>query len=152
MSAKVTACRSTGTHGVVGDVNRFLRGRAGYFRQATPPLPADELSPFLPTQRTILVEILGLPVSARADAAKPHDVRTARDLLRDSLDGLPRVAAIVADRGYRGLRALAERHNLRLDSKAPPQGQTGFHPDRAALQDRARLRPARPLAPAVALL
>ncbi len=80
------------------------------------------------TKRTILVEILGLPVSARADPAKPHDVRTGRDLLRDSLDGLPRVGAIVADRGYRGLRALADRHNVRLEIKAPPKGQVGFKP------------------------
>jgi hypothetical protein len=80
------------------------------------------------TKRTILVEILGLPVSARADPARPHDVRVGRDLLRDSLAGLPRVGAIVADRGYRGLRALADRRNLRLDIKAPPKGQTGFRP------------------------
>ena len=80
------------------------------------------------TKRTLLVEILGLPVFARADPAKPHDVGTGRDLLRDSLDGLPRVRAIVADRGYRGLRALAERHNVRLDIKAPPKGQTAFRP------------------------
>jgi len=80
------------------------------------------------TKRTILVEILGLPLSARADPARPHDVRAGRDLLRDSLAGLPRVRAIVADRGYRGLRNLASRRNLRLDIKAPPKGQTGFRP------------------------
>ena len=80
------------------------------------------------TKRTILVEILGLPLSARADPAKPHDVRAGRDLLRDGLTGLPRVAAIVADRGYRGLRSLAERHDVRLDIKAPPKGQSGFVP------------------------
>ena len=40
---------------------------------------------------------------ARADPASPHDVRAGRDLLRDSLACLPRVRAIVADRGYRGL-------------------------------------------------
>jgi putative transposase len=80
------------------------------------------------TKRTILVEILGLPVSARADPARPHDVRVGRDLLRDSLAGLPRVGAIVAYRGYRGLCALADRRNLRLDIKAPPKGQTGFRP------------------------
>src|SRR6266581_3992219 len=69
------------------------------------------------TKRTILVEILGLPVSARADPAKPHDVRAGRELLRDSLAGLPRVGAIVADRGYRGLRTLAAGRNLQLDIK-----------------------------------
>ncbi len=80
------------------------------------------------TKRTILVEILGLPLSARADPARPHDVGAGRDLLHDSLAGLPRVRAIVADRGYRGLRNLACRRNLRLDIKAPPKGQTGFRP------------------------
>jgi putative transposase len=80
------------------------------------------------TKRTILIEILGLPMSARADPAKPHDVRVGRELLRDSLPGLPRVRAIVADRGYRGLRALAGRRNVRLDIKAPPKGQSGFRP------------------------
>ena len=80
------------------------------------------------TKRTILVEIPGLPLSARADPAKPHDVRAGRDLLRDSLAGLPRVGAIVADRGYRGLRALAAGRHLRLDIKAPPKGQVGFRP------------------------
>lgn len=80
------------------------------------------------TKRTILVEILGLPLSARADPARPHDVRAGRDLLHDSLAGLPRVRVIVADRGYRGLRNLASRRNLRLDIKAPPKGQVGFRP------------------------
>ena len=67
-------------------------------------------------------------MSARADPAKPHDVRAGRELLRDSLPGLPRIRAIVADRGYRGLRALADRRNVRLDIKAPPIGHSGFRP------------------------
>ena len=85
------------------------------------------------TKRTILVEILGLPLSARADPARPHDVRAGRDLLRDSLAGLPRVGAIVADRGYRGLRALAARRHLRLDINTPPKGPDRLQADRAAL-------------------
>lgn len=84
------------------------------------------------TKRTILVEILGLPLSARADPARPHDVRAGRDLLCDRLAGLPRVRAIVADRGYRGLRNLASRRNLRLDIK-PWADQPGA-------SDRARPR------------
>ncbi|MGH2381652.1 MAG: IS5/IS1182 family transposase, partial [Candidatus Limnocylindria bacterium] len=71
---------------------------------------------------------LGLPVSARADPARPHDVRVGRELLRDGLDGLPRIGAIVADRAYRGLRALADRRRLALDIKAPPRGRSGFTP------------------------
>lgn len=80
------------------------------------------------TKRTILVEILGLPLSARADPAKPHDVRVGRELLRERLAGLPRLRAIVADRGYRGLRWLADRCRVRLDIKAPPPGRSGFTP------------------------
>ena len=72
------------------------------------------------TKRTILVEILGLPMSARADPARPHDVRAGRDLLRDRLDGLPRVAAIVADRGYRGLAKPGRSRNASARHQAPP--------------------------------
>lgn len=35
------------------------------------------------TKRTLLVEILGLPVAAGACSARPHDVVAARELLRD---------------------------------------------------------------------
>ena len=78
------------------------------------------------TKRTLLVEILGLPLAARADSARPHDVSAARELLRDRLADLPSVRAIVGDRAYRGLAALAERKHLALDIKAPPPGVSGF--------------------------
>jgi putative transposase len=48
------------------------------------------------TKRTLLVEILGLPLAARADSARPHDVVSARELLRDRLPDLPSVRAISA--------------------------------------------------------
>ncbi len=54
------------------------------------------------TKRTLLVEILGLPLAARADSARPHDVVAARELLRDRLDELPRLAAIVRIVALRG--------------------------------------------------
>jgi hypothetical protein len=54
------------------------------------------------TKRTILVEILGLPIAARAGSARPHDVTAACELLGDRLADLPRVHAIVGDRAYRG--------------------------------------------------
>ncbi len=41
---------------------------------------------------------------------------------------MPRLAAIVADRGYQGLNHLAAAHNLRLDIKKPPKGASGFTP------------------------
>jgi putative transposase len=80
------------------------------------------------TKRTLLVEILGLPVAAEAGSARPHDVTAARELLRHELPGLARVRAIVGDRAYRGLTTLAARKGVRLDVKAPPAGVTGFTP------------------------
>jgi putative transposase len=80
------------------------------------------------TKRTILVDISGLPLSARADPARPHDVRVGRELLRQRLGHLPRLRSVVADRAYRGLEAVAERSALALDIKAPRRGQSGFTP------------------------
>jgi putative transposase len=45
------------------------------------------------TKRTLLVEILGLPLAARADSARPHDVVAARELLRDRLAPISRASA-----------------------------------------------------------
>lgn len=75
-----------------------------------------------------MVEILGLPIGARVDGAKPHDVRVGRELLREHLADFPRLQAIVADRGYRGLAKLAARKQLKLDIKAKPPGTKGFTP------------------------
>lgn len=82
------------------------------------------------TKRTLLVEILGLPLAAAAGSARPHDVRAGRELLRERLPGLPRVRAIVGDRAYRGLAKLAVRKRVGLDIKAPPAGRSGFTPIR----------------------
>jgi putative transposase len=80
------------------------------------------------TRRTLLVEILGLPVAAAACSARPHDVVAARELLRDRLPGVARLRAIVGDRAYRGLAKLAARRHVALDIKAPPAGVGGFTP------------------------
>jgi putative transposase len=80
------------------------------------------------TKRTLLVEILGLPVAAAACSARPHDVVAGRELLRDRIDELPRLAAVVGDRAYRGLARLVARRGLALDVKAPPPGSSGFVP------------------------
>jgi len=104
------------------------------------------------TKRTLLVEILGLPLAARADSARPHDVVAARELLRDRLADLPSVRAIVGDRAYRGLAALAERKHLALDIKAPPPGVSGFVPIRPLYKIEHAFAGARALAPPVALL
>jgi putative transposase len=84
-------------------------GRGGYTRGA---------------KRSILIEILGLPLAVQVDSAKPHDVQAARAFLAPQLDAnhptLPGLKAIVADRGYTGLAALAAKHNLALDIKRSP--------------------------------
>lgn len=80
------------------------------------------------TKRTLLVDILGLPVAARADSARPHDVAAGRELLRERMDTLPRLRAVVGDRAYRGLAALAARKHIVLDIKAPPPGVDAFTP------------------------
>jgi len=79
-------------------------------------------------KRSILIEYLGLPLAVRVDPARPHDVRVGRDLLEAQLDDLPLVRDMIADRGYRGLAALAARKHLGLHIKAPPKGSSGFEP------------------------
>ena len=80
------------------------------------------------TKRTLLVEILGLPVAAAACSARPHDVTAGRALLGERIEALPRLSAVVDDRAYRGLAELAARNGLTLDIKAPPAGAAGFVP------------------------
>lgn len=56
--------------------------------------------------------------------ARPHDVQAARRILMDQLDlkhpALPGHQAIVADRGYTRLLALANNLGLNLDIRVPP--------------------------------
>jgi transposase len=80
------------------------------------------------TKRSIVIEILGLPLAVQVDSAKPHDVRSGRELLTKTLPALGTVKAIVADRGYRGLNKMAAKQGLVLDIKAPPKGTVGFTP------------------------
>ncbi len=80
------------------------------------------------TKRSIVIEILGLPLAVQVDSAKPHDVRSGRELLTKTLPALGSVKAIVADRGYRGLNKLVAKQGLVLDIKAPPKGTSGFTP------------------------
>ncbi len=55
-------------------------------------------------------------------------MKVGRELLAERLPALPGVRVVVADRGYRGLAALAARKHLKLDIKAPPKGAVGFTP------------------------
>jgi transposase len=80
------------------------------------------------TKRSLVIEILGLPLAVQVDSAKPHDVRSGRELLTKTLPALGSVKAIVADRGYKGLNKMAAKQGLLLDIKAPPKGTSGFTP------------------------
>jgi len=82
------------------------------------------------TKRSLLVEILGLPIAAHTASARPHDVTAGRELLGEHLPELPRLRAIVGDRAYRGLTRLAKRKHIALDIKAPPTRRPGFTPIR----------------------
>ncbi len=104
------------------------------------------------TKRTLLVEILGLPVAAAACSARPHDVVAAARLAaqpdrRAPAPGGDRRRPCLSRPGQaRGAQARRARH----------QGATGRHervrPHPAAGQDRARVCPAWALATPVALL
>lgn len=110
-------------------------GRGGYTRGA---------------KRTILIEILGLPLAVSVESARPHDVQSARRFLKEQLDpkhpALPALRAIVADRGYTGLAALAAGHGLNLDIKRPPAPPT-LPPARPGGKPRRGKRVFTPLAP-----
>jgi putative transposase len=75
------------------------------------------------TKRTLLVEILGLPLAARTDSAGPHHVVAARELLRDRLADLPSERAIVGDRAF---AADASRRDGRAGGSAPRPDQFGI--------------------------
>ncbi len=64
----------------------------------------------------------------RAHGVWPHDVVAARDLLRERIEALARLRAIVGERAYRGLASLAERKHFALDINAPPKSVSGFTP------------------------
>jgi len=81
-----------------------------------------------------------LPVAASACSARPHDVVAVRELLRDRIETLPRLRAIVGDRACRGLERLAARRQLGLDIKAPPVGISAFVPIRSLAAGAALLR------------
>lgn len=79
-------------------------------------------------KRSLLIERSGLPIALRVDSARPHDVAAGRRLLGAALPELPRVQAVLADRGYRALEKSAGRHGAHLEIMAPPPDQSGFRP------------------------
>jgi len=80
------------------------------------------------SKRTIMIDILGLPVACRVDSAQPHDVIAGRALLREQWSSLPRVSTVMGDRGYRGLAAMVSGHGVTLSIKTPTPGSVGFIP------------------------
>jgi transposase len=72
------------------------------------------------TKRSILIDRLGLPIAARVDSAKPHDVTAGRLLIHAALPNLPRVSLVLADRGYRALDKAAQRHHARFEVRSRP--------------------------------
>jgi transposase len=79
-------------------------------------------------KRSVVIDILGLPLAVSVESARPHDVSAGRRLLDATLPALGTVQAVVADRGYRGLGKMANKRGIRLDIKAPPKGASGFTP------------------------
>jgi putative transposase len=80
-------------------------------------------------KRSIVIEILGLPLAVSVESARPHDVSAGRRLLGSTQPALGTVKAIVADRGYKGLGKMASKAQVKLEIKVPPKGG-GFTPIR----------------------
>jgi len=102
------------------------------------------------TKRTLLVAILVLPVAASACSARPHDVVAARELLRDRIETLPRLRAIVGDRAYpakTSQRSAAALTTSPMMSRVPPTIRPGAPPtDRSADLGKPAGRPDAPCA------
>jgi hypothetical protein len=74
----------TGKGGRAGPTFHEAGGRGGYTRGA---------------KRTILIEILGLPLAVKVESAKPHDVQSARVPPGAARPEAPRAARTPGDRG-----------------------------------------------------
>lgn len=78
-------------------------------------------------KRSILIEILGLPLAVRVDPASPHDVKVGRELVADSLPGLPRPGDPRRSRLPRpGQARRSQEHQAQHQGSAG--GQKGFTP------------------------
>ncbi len=74
------------------------------------------------------MDYLGLPLAATATSARPHAAVVGRELLDEVLPARPRVATMMADRGYRALaHRVAARHGVVVDIRYAEPGQ-GFRP------------------------
>ena len=104
------------------------------------------------TKRTLLVEILGLPVAAGACSARPHDVVAARELLRDRLPDLAGCGRSSATAPTAASRGSPSASTSRSTSRRRHRASAASSRSGRSIKDRARVRPARPLAAPVALL
>ena len=83
------------------------------------------------TKRQIAVDYLGLPVGARVVGARRHEVAAAQDLLDGRLPHVPRVAAVLGDRGFRGLEGpLLRNHGVVVEFKYRDRLKGEFKPIR----------------------
>lgn len=71
--------QAAGAKGSVGVLSRSHAARGAFGALGLPILGGHTIGP----KRSILIEILGLPLAVRVDPAKPHDVRVGRELLAD---------------------------------------------------------------------
>jgi putative transposase len=81
------------------------------------------------SKRSLLVDVLGLPVAVHVTSSRPHDSTAGRELLDAALPELPRVELVVADRGYRGLtHHVAARHGRCFEVRHWDTKPDGFKP------------------------
>lgn len=84
------------------------------------------------TKRAVLVDVLGLPVAALADAASNDDTVLGGRLLDEHAARLPRLELVMGDRGFRNLaHRAASTHGLMFEVRGweeKPEG--GFKPIR----------------------
>jgi transposase len=84
------------------------------------------------TKRTVIIDVLGLPVAAKATSARPHDSTVGRALLDEVLPEMPRVSLVMADQGYRTIAEhVAAEHLVMFEWRAwEEKPAEGFKPIR----------------------
>lgn len=94
-------------------------------------------------KKVMAIDYLGLPVGAAVFGARRHDVGAARELLDELLPRHPRVAAVLGDRGFRGLEGpMLRDHDVTLEIKHRDGLHREFKPIRPLSRVGTRARPA----------
>lgn len=82
-------------------------------------------------KKVVAIDYLGLPVGAAVFGARRDDVGAARELLDELLPRHPRVAAVLGDRGFRGLEGpMLRAHDVTVELKHRDRLPGGFKPIR----------------------